>query len=148
MLTRCPRFDPNYVRSLRRFSDKGIIPPLSEEHAEAIEYFGRLCLQESIRNVLMVGDVHFMGNNHLFHSRTPYKDHPPPAPRRHLLRLWLPTQREKEAGSCLTMIAIGRRGEVFKLMTGQQKYYFTLTREDMLYPVLAVLMIPNALIVV
>lgn len=97
MLTRCPRFDPNYVRSLRRFSDKGIIPPLSEEQAEAIEYFDRLCLQESIRNVLMVGDAHFMGNNHLFHSRTAYKDHPAPAPRRHLLRLWLSTP-ESEGG--------------------------------------------------
>ncbi|GAM42913.1 hypothetical protein TCE0_044f17309 [Talaromyces pinophilus] len=91
------KFDPNYVRSLRRFSDKGIIPPLSEEQEEAIEYFDRLCLQESIRNVLMVGDVHFMGNNHLFHSRTSYKDHPAPAPRRHLLRLWLSTP-ESEGG--------------------------------------------------
>ncbi|KAJ5659934.1 hypothetical protein N7507_006385 [Penicillium longicatenatum] len=91
------KFDPNYVRSLSRFSDKGIIPPLSAEQAEAIEYFDQLCLQESIRNVLKVGDVHFMTNNHLFHSRTGYEDHPAPAPRRHLLRLWLSTP-ESEGG--------------------------------------------------
>jgi hypothetical protein len=91
------KFDPNYVRSLSRFSDKGIIPPLSEEQAEAIEYFDQLCLQESIRNVLKVGDIHFMGNSHLFHSRTSYKDHPAPAPRRHLLRLWVSTP-ESEGG--------------------------------------------------
>ncbi|CRG87787.1 hypothetical protein PISL3812_04808 [Talaromyces islandicus] len=91
------KFDPNYVRSLSRFSDKGIIPPLSEKQKEAIEYFDQLCLQESIRNVLKVGDVHFMTNNHLYHSRTGYKDHPPPAPRRHLLRLWLSTP-ESEGG--------------------------------------------------
>ncbi|VUC24805.1 unnamed protein product [Clonostachys rosea] len=77
------KFDPNYVR----FSDKGIIPPLSNAQAEAIEFFDKTCYEESILNVLEVGDAHFMTNNHLYHSRQAYTDHESPAPRRHLLRL-------------------------------------------------------------
>jgi hypothetical protein len=70
---------------------------MSDAQAEAIEFFDQTCLRESIRNVLEIGDVHFMTNNHLYHSRTSYKDHEPPAPRRHLLRLWLSTP-ESEGG--------------------------------------------------
>ncbi|KAJ6017233.1 hypothetical protein N7451_000612 [Penicillium sp. IBT 35674x] len=77
----------DFIRSLSRFSDKGPIPPLSAEQAEAIEYFDQLCLQESIRYVLKAGDVHFMTNNHLFYSRTEYEDHQAPTPRWHLPQL-------------------------------------------------------------
>lgn len=38
-----------------------------------------------------------MTNNHLYHSRQAYTDHEPPAPRRHLLRLWVSTP-ESEGG--------------------------------------------------
>lgn len=41
--------------------------------------------------VLEVGDIQFLSNAHILHARTAYKDHPPPAPRRHLMRLWLST---------------------------------------------------------
>ena len=39
--------------------------------------------------ILEVGDIQFLSNAHVLHARTEYKDYPPPAPRRHLMRLWL-----------------------------------------------------------
>ena len=47
--------------------------------------------------VLDVGDIQFLSNQHVLHARTEYKDHAPPAPRRHLMRLWLATP-ESEGG--------------------------------------------------
>ena len=41
--------------------------------------------------VLEVGDIQFLANSHILHARTEYRDHKPPAPRRHLMRLWLAT---------------------------------------------------------
>ncbi len=70
--------------------------------------------------VLEVGDIQFVSNAHLLHARTAYKgewpchiltelktdllisDFAPPAPRRHLLRLWLATP-EGEGGWALPM---------------------------------------------
>ena len=47
--------------------------------------------------ILEVGDIQFLSNAHVLHARTAYKDHAPPAPRRHLMRLWLATP-EGEGG--------------------------------------------------
>lgn len=47
--------------------------------------------------ILEVGDIQFLSNEHVLHARTAYKDHAPPAPRRHLMRLWLATP-ESEGG--------------------------------------------------
>ncbi|KAG7106437.1 hypothetical protein HYQ44_014033 [Verticillium longisporum] len=44
--------------------------------------------------------VCFLTNTHILHARTAYVDHPPPHPRRHLLRLWLSTP-ENEGGWAL-----------------------------------------------
>lgn len=91
------RWDPYYVRSLTRFSDKGIIPPLSEAQEEAIKVLEDTCLRLSLHMILEIGDIQFVSNEHVLHARTAYKDYPPPAPRRHLMRLWLSTP-ENEGG--------------------------------------------------
>lgn len=51
----------------------------------------------SLHMVLDVGDIQWLSNQHVLHSRTSYVDHEPPTPRRHLLRLWLSTP-ESEGG--------------------------------------------------
>ncbi|EYE90894.1 TauD/TfdA family dioxygenase [Aspergillus ruber CBS 135680] len=89
------KWDPYYVRSLSRFSDAGIIPPLSPEQLEAIEVLEKTCQRFALHMVLDVGDIQFVTNSHVLHSRTEYKDYPPPAPRRHLMRLWLATPEEE-----------------------------------------------------
>ncbi|KAK2750608.1 hypothetical protein FQN57_002679 [Myotisia sp. PD_48] len=89
------KFDPYYVRSLTRFSDAGIIPPLSPAQNEAIQVLEDTCLRLSLHMILEVGDIQFLSNSHLLHARTAYKDFPPPAPRRHLMRLWLSTPEDE-----------------------------------------------------
>ncbi|KAK5652176.1 hypothetical protein OQA88_10819 [Cercophora sp. LCS_1] len=96
------KWDPYYVRSLTRFSDQGIIPPLSEEQKHAMQVLENTCNELALHMVLEVGDIQFVSNAHLLHARTEYKDFPPPAPRRHLLRLWLATP-EPEGGWALPM---------------------------------------------
>ncbi|GME35379.1 Taurine catabolism dioxygenase family protein [Neofusicoccum parvum] len=91
------KWDPYYVRSLTRFSDKGLIPALSDAQQEAIQVLEATCLRLSLHMILEIGDIQFLSNEHVLHARTAYKDYPPPAPRRHLLRLWLSTP-ENEGG--------------------------------------------------
>ncbi|EAW18249.1 TauD/TfdA family dioxygenase [Aspergillus fischeri NRRL 181] len=89
------KWDPYYVRSLTRFSDAGIIPPLSAAQLEALQVLEDTCLQNALHMVLEVGDIQFLANSHVLHARTAYKDHAPPAPRRHLMRLWLATPEDE-----------------------------------------------------
>ena len=91
------KWDPYYVRSLSRFSSVGIIPPMSGEQVEAAKVLEETCCRLKLHMILDVGDIQFLSNEHVFHSRTAYKDHAPPALRRHLMRLWLATP-ESEGG--------------------------------------------------
>jgi hypothetical protein len=83
------RFDPYFVRSLTRFSDKGVIPALSPAQLEAIDILEKTCQRLALHMILEVGDIQFLSNAHVLHARTEYTDYAPPAPRRHLMRLWL-----------------------------------------------------------
>jgi hypothetical protein len=89
------KWDPYFVRSLGRFVEKGLVPPLSEKQLEAIRVLEETCRREALHMVLEVGDIQFVSNNFVFHARTAYTDHAPPAPRRHLMRLWLSTPEEE-----------------------------------------------------
>lgn len=91
------KWDPYYVKSLTRFSDKGIIPALSPEQLEATQVLEDTCHRLRLHMILEIGDIQFLSNVHVLHARTAYTDHPPPAPRRHLMRLWLATP-ESEGG--------------------------------------------------
>lgn len=91
------KFDPYFVRSLKRFSDKGLIPAFSAEQERAIQILEHTCMSLALHMILEVGDIQFLTNSHVLHARTAYKDYPAPAPRRHLMRLWLATP-ENEGG--------------------------------------------------
>ncbi|KAE8163559.1 hypothetical protein BDV40DRAFT_135065 [Aspergillus tamarii] len=91
------KWDPYYVRSLSRFSEAGIVPPLSAAQVEALEVLEATCNRLSLHMILEVGDIQFLANSHVLHARTAYTDHAPPTPRRHLMRLWLATP-EHEGG--------------------------------------------------
>ncbi|PIG69547.1 taurine catabolism dioxygenase TauD [Aspergillus arachidicola] len=91
------KWDPYYVRSLSRFSEAGIVPPLSAAQVEALEVLEATCNRLSLHMILEVGDIQFLSNSHVLHARTAYTDHAPPNPRRHLMRLWLATP-EHEGG--------------------------------------------------
>ncbi|KAJ1325059.1 TauD/TfdA family dioxygenase [Microdochium nivale] len=85
------KWDPYFVRSLSRFSDAGLIPPLSPEQDEAARVLEATCERVQLHMVLDVGDIQFVSNSHTLHARTAYRDHGPDSgrPRRHLMRLWL-----------------------------------------------------------
>ncbi|KAI1095377.1 Clavaminate synthase-like protein [Rostrohypoxylon terebratum] len=85
------KWDPYFVRSLTRFSDKGIIPPLSPEQEEAIQLLEATCERVKLHMILDIGDIQFVANTHTLHARTAYRDFGPDSgkPRRHLMRLWL-----------------------------------------------------------
>lgn len=90
--------DPYFVKSLKRFSDIGEIPPLSAEQLDALQVLEDTCMKLSLHMVLELGDIQFLHSGpHVFHSRTAYKDNLPPLPRRHLMRLWLSVP-ENEGG--------------------------------------------------
>lgn len=84
------------MRSLTRFSDKGIIPPLSDAQQEALKVLEETCNRLALHMILEVGDIQFLSNSHVLHARTAYTDHAPPAPRRHLMRLWLATPEDED----------------------------------------------------
>jgi hypothetical protein len=67
------KWDPYYVRSLTRFSDKGLIPALSSEQIHALETLERVAHETSLHMILEVGDIQFVSNAHLLHARTAYK---------------------------------------------------------------------------
>ncbi|KAK7529802.1 uncharacterized protein J3D65DRAFT_648491 [Phyllosticta citribraziliensis] len=91
------KWDPYYVRSLSRFSDAGLIPPLSPAQVDALTVLEETCQRLALHMILEIGDIQFLSNEHVLHARTAYKDYPPPAPRRQLMRLWLSTP-ESEGG--------------------------------------------------
>lgn len=84
------KWDPYFVTSLKRFSDTGEIPPLSAAQQDALHVLEETCQKLRLHMILETGDIQFLASGaHVFHSRTAYKDHLPPTPRRHLMRLWL-----------------------------------------------------------
>jgi Taurine catabolism dioxygenase TauD, TfdA family len=64
---------------------------MSPEQLAAASVLEETCRRLSLHMILEVGDIQFLSNAHVLHARTEYKDHAPPAPRRHLMRLWLAT---------------------------------------------------------
>ncbi|CBQ69186.1 conserved hypothetical protein [Sporisorium reilianum SRZ2] len=82
-------YDPYYLKSIQRHVDAGLIPPLSDVQKEAMQVLEDTAKLLSLHMVLAVGDIQFVSDVHVLHARTEYKDPAPPAPRRHLYRLWL-----------------------------------------------------------
>lgn len=91
------KWDPYNVRSLKRVSDRGEIPPLTKEQEEAIAVLEDVCNRVKLHMVLEVGDIQFVANSHTLHARTAYRDYAPDSgmPRRHLMRLWLSTPQDE-----------------------------------------------------
>jgi hypothetical protein len=74
---------------------KRIGQPLSDLERDALDYFAAVAGSDKIYldMDLLPGDMQFLNNYTILHSRTSYEDWPEPERQRHLLRLWL-TMRE------------------------------------------------------
>ncbi|WVQ80576.1 hypothetical protein IAT38_002681 [Cryptococcus sp. DSM 104549] len=88
-------YDPYYVKSITRHVEAGLIPGHSPAQFEAIQVLEDTAQRLALHMILAVGDIQFVADTHVLHARTAYVDYPPPAPRRHLLRLWLATPEEE-----------------------------------------------------
>ena len=62
------------------------------------------------------GDMQFVHNHQILHSRTDFEDWPEPEKRRHLLRLWLAPRKARELPPAYAQrygsIEIGNRGGI------------------------------------
>jgi alpha-ketoglutarate-dependent taurine dioxygenase len=69
--------------------------PLSAEQRAALDALDAVLSMPELRIefYLKPGDMFFINNRWLFHSRTAFEDHPQPERRRHYVRLWLQRDR-------------------------------------------------------
>ncbi len=76
-----------YIDSLARFAEA---PRMSNAQREALDLYYSICEEERfcLRLQFEPGDIQFLHNHVVFHSRTSYVDRPGPD-RRHLMRIWL-----------------------------------------------------------
>lgn len=81
-------YNRDFIDSSQRHPD---CPRLTDAQIEAMDLFDELAASPEIRidMELLRGDVQFVHNHQIVHSRTEYTDHPELDRRRHLLRLWL-----------------------------------------------------------
>jgi Taurine catabolism dioxygenase TauD, TfdA family len=81
-------YEPDYIRSAQRGA---CVPPLSPQQREAMDLLDRLNRDPRFELTmdLQAGDMQFLNNHVILHSRTEYEDHPEPWRRRDLIRIWL-----------------------------------------------------------
>ena len=81
-------FVPEFIRSAQRFE---AAPRLSAHHNEAFDRVKELANDPRFKLEMdfRPGDIQFVNNLIVLHSRTEYEDWPEAERRRHLLRLWL-----------------------------------------------------------
>jgi len=84
----CAWLEPQYTTSSQRFDE---VPRMTDRQWEAMHLMERLADDPRFRLDMEFrpGDIQFLNNHVIVHSRTQYQDHPEPGRRRHLLRLWL-----------------------------------------------------------
>ncbi len=78
----------SFIQKAQAFDE---VPRLTAAQTEALEFVDTLSGDPAIRLDMdfRPGDMQFLCNHSIFHSRTSYEDWPEPERRRHLLRLWL-----------------------------------------------------------
>ena len=82
------RYIRTHILSARRHHDA---PPLTGLQSEALAAIDRLAGDPAFCLDMMLepGDMVFLNSHTTSHARTEFEDHPEPARKRHLLRLWL-----------------------------------------------------------
>jgi Taurine catabolism dioxygenase TauD, TfdA family len=80
------------------------VPPYTEVQKEAVRVYKETVDECAMEIGFRPGDVQFLNNHVMLHTRREYEDWPEPARKRHLLRLWLndpggrPIPREQREG--------------------------------------------------
>jgi hypothetical protein len=79
---------PMYVHAGQQYPE---VPRLTEKQHAALELFTQLTNELALDMAFEPGDIQLLNNHVTYHSRTAFEDHPEPARKRLLLRLWLST---------------------------------------------------------
>lgn len=84
------RYNRTYIESAQRFAE---VPRLSSAQIEALDLMDALCNDSAFHLDMSFepGDMQFLNNYVVLHSRGDYEDWPEVERKRHLLRLWLRT---------------------------------------------------------
>ncbi|WP_354683046.1 TauD/TfdA family dioxygenase [Cupriavidus necator] len=87
------------------------LPSLSEKQREAIEYVQTLANDPRFYGEMMFepGDMQFMNNHVMYHSRTEFEDYEDPDKRRHLIRMWLSVPNSRPLNDSMNAIYRDRR---------------------------------------
>ncbi len=78
----------SFIHKAQAFEE---VPQLTAAQVEALQFVNELAADPDIRLDMdfRPGDMQFLCNHSIFHSRTAYEDWPEIERRRHLLRLWV-----------------------------------------------------------
>lgn len=108
-------YQRQYIESAQRFEGAMRLTP---EHVAALDMLDALAddPQMHLRMRLEPGDMQFVYNHSQLHDRTDFVDWPDAARRRHLLRLWLSPEGDRELPPCFAerygSIEVGDRGGI------------------------------------
>lgn len=104
------------------------VPPLTDKQREAIEYVQTLANNPRFYGEMMFepGDMQFMNNHVMYHSRTEFEDFEEEDRKRHLIRMWLSVPNSRPLNESMSAIYRDRRpGAVrggFPCHTGARVY--------------------------
>ncbi len=113
-------YQRQYIDSAQRFPDA---IRLTEKHVEALDLFDSLANEPSLHLSMQLehGDMQFVHNHSMLHDRTGFLDWPEPENRRHLYRLWLSIEDDRELPEIFKQrygsIKVGDRGGIITSKT-------------------------------
>lgn len=90
-------YQGRYIRTAQRFEE---LPRFTETQEEALAMITALAKELRMDIGFEPGDMQFLHNHVMLHSRTEYEDYPEMDRRRHLLRLWLSTPEGRPLPDC------------------------------------------------
>ncbi len=105
-----------YNDKIMRSAHEKINMPLTDDEKESIDFLLEIAESPELRCdfELEVGDIQFINNYVLLHSRSAFESHPDPAERRCLLRMWMNCQNPRPlAPDFSDRYNTGPRGGVF-----------------------------------
>ena len=81
-------YNRDFITAAQRFDE---VPGLREDQTAAMDLADEIAAGDEVRLDMDFrrGDMQFIHNHQVLHSRTPYEDYDEPERKRHLLRLWL-----------------------------------------------------------
>lgn len=113
-------YQRQYIDSAQRFPDA---MRLSPKHVEALDHFDVLANDPELCFGMQMqpGDMQFVYNHSQLHDRTGFLDWPDPAKRRHLMRLWLSLEGDRQLPEVFKQrygsIEVGNRGGIITKQT-------------------------------